>query len=337
MRHLIIATALATQGSALLADAPGMRDFSIDAPHHGRAVTGKIWYPATGDSETVIFAENPVFQGVTAAPDASVAPGQHPVVLLSHGFGGSMYSMAWLASGLAERGAIVVSVNHPNTTWRDFDLAKGTRHWTRAQDLSRAMDWLAADPTFAPLVDNSRIMAAGFSYGGWTALSLGGARGNQDGIVNHCSTHGDDTGYCDILLSDEADISKVDPEIWNASYRDARVTHVAAIDPGFVWGIEAEDTSDLVANLRLIGFGDLETRLSGTDFETSGFADLVPEAEAEYIISAVHFTGMPLCKPAGTQILEDENDDPVCTDPDGTDRAAVHAQVIDRLASDLGL
>lgn len=337
MRPLIFATVLAAQGSALSAQAPGIQDISVHAPNHGRAVTGKIWYPGTGNTKTVIFAENPVFQGVEAAPDAPLPQGPHPVILLSHGLGGSVYAMAWLASGLAERGAIVVSVNHPNTTWRDFDPARGTRHWTRARDLSIAMDWLQADPGFAPLLDESRVMAAGFSYGGWTALSLGGVRGNQEGIVNHCRTHGDDSGYCETLLSGDADIARIDPAVWNASYKDARVTHVAAIDPGFVWGITAEDTGELVANVSLIGFGDIETRLSATDFESSGFSALIPQAWTEFIAPAVHFTGMPLCKPAGPGILEDENDDPVCTDPEGTDRAQVHARVIDRLAGDLGL
>jgi hypothetical protein len=46
---------------------------------------------------------------------------------------------------------------------------------------------------------------------------------------------------------------------------------------------------------------------------------------------------MPLCQPEGVAILEAEQDDPVCTDPPGTDRKAVHAEIIEVLAETLGL
>ena len=37
------------------------------------------------------------------------------------------------------------------------------------------------------------------------------------------------------------------------------------------------------------------------------------------------------------EILKEEGDDPVCTDPKGTDRAAVHATIINEIAGELGL
>ena len=51
----------------------------------------------------------------------------------------------------------------------------------------------------------------------------------------------------------------------------------------------------------------------------------------------MHFTALPLCKPAAEEILKEEGDDPVCTDPKGTDRAAVHATIINEIAGELGL
>jgi len=32
-----------------------------------------------------------------------------------------------------------------------------------------------------------------------------------------------------------------------------------------------------------------------------------------------------------------ENDDPVCTDPEGSDRAEIHAEIIDLIAGEFGL
>jgi hypothetical protein len=39
----------------------------------------------------------------------------------------------------------------------------------------------------------------------------------------------------------------------------------------------------------------------------------------------------------GAVILEEENDDPVCTDPAGTDRAALHGEIIAAMTAQLGL
>ena len=338
MTHLLstlaAATLIATSASA---DIAGYTPLTFEAPHHGRDALGAIWYPANDDGRIFTFAENGVFHGVEVTEEASVQDGSYPVVLLSHGMGGNIRSLAWLASALAAKGAVVVSVNHPNSTWRDFDLKAGLEHGTRAMDLSVALDVIAADPMFADHLDLSRVMAAGFSYGGWTALSLGGVTGDHTGYIDHCVEHGAASSHCDDLMSAEIQLAEADPEIWNASYADPRITHVTAIDPGLTWGLSADQISGLIPQVTLIGLGGPEDRLLATDYDGSGFADLLPKATSITIAPAMHFSALPLCKPMGAAILAEEGDDPVCSDPEGTDRAAVHAQIIAQMAADLGL
>lgn len=340
-RNILTTTAtlaiLAATVTTANAQSAGLRLFDIDMPHHGQEALAALWYPADSDGTETVFAGNPVFQGVAARENATVAEGTYPVFLLSHGMGGGIESTAWLASALAERGAVVIAVNHINTTWRAFDMSEGIAHWTRAQDLTQALDTVFADPALEGHLDPDRIMAAGFSYGGWSALSLGGARGNHDGAVSACEEHAGEMELCDMLMSPKVDMPGVDPALWNADYSDPRVTHVAALDPGFVWGPVAEDLDGLVGEVLLIGLGDADTRLDATDFDRSGFAGFLPDAKVERIVPAVHFTGMPLCTNEGAAILESEADDPVCTDPEGTDRAAAHDRIVGLLADQIGL
>lgn len=152
----------------------GYTPFGVEVTHHGQGMVGAIWCPAAGGGRAFQCADSPVFKGVTIVEEATIAKGSYPVVVLSHSMAGNIRSLAWLATDLAEKGVIVVAVNNPNSTWGDFDLARGLDHGTRAQDLSLALDNLLGDPMFATHIDSTRIMAAGFSYGGWTALSLGG-------------------------------------------------------------------------------------------------------------------------------------------------------------------
>ena len=336
MKTAILITA-ALAASTAHAEPAGLQHLVFDAPHHRKEVTGAVFYPSSEDGYLMTYAENPVFTGVSIAKGATPRDGNFPIVLLSHGMGGNVRSLAWLATDLAERGAIVVSVNHPNTTWGDFDLSAGMDHWTRAQDLSAALDAVMTDPQFAGHIDQSRIMAAGFSYGGWTALSLGGALGNLQGYVDHCADDADANNHCDDLERRGVDLAGKPAAQWNASFAEPRVTHVTAIDPGLIWGLSAGEVDALIDNVTIIGLGEGETRMTATDFDSSGFAALLPEAKIDRIVPAVHFTAMPLCKPEGAEILKAEQDDPVCTDPDGTDRAGVHARIVNSIASDLGL
>ena len=319
------------------ADTPGFRHVLVDAPHHGRPVTGGQWYPTEAAGHATVIAENPVFLGVEVIENAPMADGPAPLVLLSHGLGGHIRSMAWLAAGLAERGAIVVAVNHPNSTWGDFDMEAGLDHWTRVADLSLVLDTVLSDPKFADKIDPDRIMAAGFSFGGWTALSMGGVTGRIEGYAAHCDVYAASSSHCQALARGGIELRDRAAEAWDASYKDPRITHVAAIEPALVWGLERTDTEALVKNVTLFGLGEGQDRLVATDFDASGFVGLVPYASVERMAPAFHYSMLPLCKPAGAAILKEENDDPVCTDPDGADRAVLHQGVIDRIAIDLEL
>jgi predicted dienelactone hydrolase len=214
-------------------------------------------------------------------------------------------------------------------------MALGLQHWTRAQDLSLALDTLFSDPKFASHIDETRIMAAGFSYGGWTALALGGLQGDHAGYIAHCEMYGAASSHCDGLTRADVEISNIDEADWNAAYADPRVTHVTAIDPGLIWGLDQADTTSLVENVHLIGLGQGDDRLLATDFDSSGLAALLPNAQIDNIVPAMHFTALPLCKPMAEAILIEEQDDPVCTDPVGTNREAVHTTIVAHIMADL--
>lgn len=319
------------------ADSAGVSDLSIEAPHHGRPLTGTLFYPTEGGGTEVLYADNPVFEGVPALKDAPMADGTYPLVLMSHGLGGHVRSLGWLSIALAERGAIVVAVNHPNSTWGDFDLRAGMDHWTRAQDLKTALDSLLADPQIGARIDTTRITAAGFSYGGWTALSLGGLRGNLEGAAAHCETYGDASSHCGDLKRGGVDWSDLSAEDWNADYSDARVSAVFAIDPALTWRMGADNAENLVDDVTLVSLGEGENRLLATDFDLAELPAALPDAQIVRIPSGAHFSVLPVCKPMGAVILEEENDDPVCTDPAGTDRAALHGEIIAAMTAQLGL
>lgn len=340
MKHLLIALALSVPvNAAVAADKVGLTTLSIPAAHHGRDIEMAIMFPSEGGGIPRPLGENAVFYGVPVHDDAKPLSGKYPVILLSHGWGGNFARMGWLSAGLVAKGAIVVAVNHPNSTTGDVNNKSALNHWTRAQDLSLALDHVLKDPALAGHIDTSRIFATGFSYGGWTALSLAGLKGRAEGYDLYCKAAGEGSTHCRDLKKAGIEISKLDNERWRASYKDSRISAVAAIDPALTWGLQQSDTQELDVPVLMIGLGEGADRLSATDTSAKGsnFEMLFPAAKVEHLVPATHFTALGICKPAGEAILIEEKDDPVCTDPPGTDRKAVQDRIISLVAEHFGL
>jgi predicted dienelactone hydrolase len=156
-------------------------------------------------------------------------------------------------------------------------------------------------------------------------------------MLAHCEEKQGLSLYCEEIVTLPGGPVDADPNLWNASYADARITHVVAVEPALVWGLGAAEIDGLIDNVSLIGLGADEDRMLATNFDESGLAKLLPAAAIDHITPAMHYSALPICKPMGEAILKEEGDDPICSDPEGTDRAAVHKAIIARIAGDLGL
>lgn len=164
---------------------------AIRDANHSDVLRMTVWYPAAaGAVESPLLVGppgQPLFDAGHAAADARFAPGRHPVILLSHGFGGSARIMAWFGTALARAGDVVIAVDHPGNNGRDpMTMAGGLLVWERAVDLKAALDAARHDPRIAPHLDLRRLGVAGFSLGGFTALLTAGGRADIDRYLRFC-------------------------------------------------------------------------------------------------------------------------------------------------------
>src|ERR1051326_7658791 len=95
------------------------RKFVPKGPYNWRgartqALLSTIWYPAEGSAQEAAqwigSPSAPFASAGKAAPEAkpAVLPRRFPVIVLSHGTGGSAAMMAWLGTALAAQGYIAV-------------------------------------------------------------------------------------------------------------------------------------------------------------------------------------------------------------------------------------
>jgi predicted dienelactone hydrolase len=123
-----------------------------------------------------------------------------PVVIFSHGLGGSREAASYLGDSLAKNGYIGVFIQHPGSDesfWKDSlkgtntdkaavfakfkeVLANPIHAVNRANDVHFVLDQLAkinaTDPELKGKLNLNEVAIAGHSYGAWTALTASGQR-----------------------------------------------------------------------------------------------------------------------------------------------------------------
>ncbi|MFT4067139.1 alpha/beta hydrolase family protein [Paraburkholderia sp.] len=309
------------------------------------ALITRIWYPAdAAQRETphdLGAPGHPIFIGHPAADDAplSGAHARYPLLLLSHGTGGSADSLDWLAASLAAQGYIVAGVNHPgNTALEPLTRDGFMLWWERATDVSEVLDGVLADPRLGPHVDTARIGALGFSLGGYTVLELAGARTNLAAFERFCTSPAADAictppeaahlasepGAPKLTLDTLSPETKASRARSGDSYRDPRIKAAFAIAPALGEAFDKASFADVTIPVALLAGAADVTAPVGTNIHRIG--DLMPQATVTIVPGASHYTFLDVCEPQVVEHLA-----MICKDGPGVDRAAVHAQTAARV------
>jgi predicted dienelactone hydrolase len=164
------------------------------APLYDRPLKIELWYPAVippGQQEQTVyempvpgghgFAGSPVFQiaGKALRDAAPVTGARFPLVIVSHGYPGSRYFMTYLTENLASKGYVVAAIDHTDSV---FDGVRGFESTllNRSADQLFTIDSLdrlerQPDSFLHGVVDTASVAIAGYSMGGYGALTSAGA------------------------------------------------------------------------------------------------------------------------------------------------------------------
>lgn len=322
-----------------------VRVFHPAAARHWRgakteALITRIWYPVDpGVPETahdIGAPGQPIFKGHPVADNAPLSGmrKRYPLLVLSHGTGGSADSLDWLGAALAAQGYIVAGVNHPgNSALEPLTLDGFMLWWERATDASEVLDGVLADPQLGPHVDRARIGAVGFSLGGYTVLELAGARTNLAAFERFCTSPEADAichppemaqlgadaagkAVTHDTLSPETKASRARS---GESYRDPRIKAVFAIAPALGEAFDPNSFDSVTIPVSLVA-GEND-RIAPVDTNIHRIAGLLPKAVVTMLPGASHNTFLDTCLPDAAERLA-----MICKDSPGVDRDAIHAR-----------
>lgn len=309
----------------------GFRTITVQDPVNGGTMPGYVFYPSA-------HAKRVTWRGpyeLAATADADAIPGAKPLVVISHGHGGSDLGHHDMATYLAGRGFIVATLEHPKDNFRD---ANGDGHAVvmvgRPIQVAAVITDLLGDAHWKALIDPNRIGVAGFSNGGYTSLLMVGAVPRFTRFATYCRAHPDDPKICGTAKELEAE---------SASHGETLDQMMAKVQADMNhWGPTADPrvrAAFVMAPLSLVfdrqGLASInrpvflyyaaDDHVLRPSYNALHIAPLISTLVATRVVpGAGHYVFLAPCSP---QLAKGSSE--ICSDPPGVDRVAVHAQIND--------
>lgn len=290
----------------------------VDQERQRTLATG-IWYPSVASASQTLHVYDDGSQGYTSKDQPiSTVKNKYPLVLLSHGTGGSNNNLAWLAEVLASNGYIVAAPNHWNNTLGNNIPSGIIRLWDRPKDLSFVLSKLLSDEVWGSRILPQRITAAGFSAGGFTVLGLAGATYSFGALKNYCDANPSER---DCTLMDGFNWDEIDTSDDQLPYEDERIKAVLSMAPAVGRGVDAGSLNNISIPVLIASARDDEW----LPYEGNAkfYADNIPSASALTFDRGGHFIFMQKCALVRKLVTRFIVEDDVCDQHNATDRNAL--------------
>ncbi len=301
-----------------------------------RPITTHIFYPTLDNRDVPLLAgppKTPIFEhGSVVWSGVPTIESKRPLIVMSHGTGGSALMLLWVAKAFVQQGYIVVGVNHHgNTALEKKKYAQGyTLWWERAQDLRVVTEKILASKVWSNKIDHSKIGVLGFSLGGYTAISTLGGRTDIGRFEAFCkSGEGDFTcepqkEFPNMYTEFEALKNTPNVKLSLAEHnRDYSVGHFKAayiIAPAVLQAFTPKSLAAIKRPVRItVGTHDV-TAPANTN--ALWLHQQIPGSGYNEIDNVGHYTFLSECGAGGKRILPD-----LCNDQKGVERRSIHQMV----------
>jgi predicted dienelactone hydrolase len=293
-----------------LAHPAGLRLITVPTEAGSPALQAAVWSPCAEPVGEVKLRS----MTLAATENCATVRERLPLIVISHGYGGSFAGHHDTAEALADGGFVVVALNHSADSGADMSRADTLAALTeRPADITRLIDYMLNAWPDRDKLDPQKIGFFGFSRGGFTGLVVAG--GNPDfGRAGALCPDSSPWPICAVLRTSETPAFAHDP----------RVKALVIADPAFGPLFGQDGLKDVKIPIQL-----WQSERSGEDitggevtpeFVSAIDRDLPVKPDRHLVSDAGHFAFLPPC----TAELSKKRPR-ICMDRPGFDRAAFHA------------
>jgi predicted dienelactone hydrolase len=305
---------LAAMTSVQAADPGGVGFQSVHIQYGSEApLVAGIWYPS---SARLTNAQQEHWPGVVM--NAPITGTRLPLVVLSHGGGGSYEGHYDTAIALARAGFVAAAVSHAGDTYDDE--SKVLQLWRRPAQLQRLVTYMVEEWSEHRSLDDERIGAFGFSNGGFTVLVAAGGVPDLMRIGSYCQAH---TSHNLCTSMQKAGLDPRKPGIQvpaGAWVADSRIKAIVVAAPAFAFAFDQRGLEKVHIPIQLWRAAD--DRRQPDPYYEEAVRKALPRAPEYHVVpDAGHFGFLPPCGEALAAAKPE-----VCSDDPGFDRAAFHTQ-----------
>ena len=311
---LVAATLLSMAPVGALAAEVGFSELSI-ANGDQRPLLVGIWYPTAAPAQ-----QHPLGAYVqTVAPDAPVLGEHLPLIVISHGNGGTYQNNYDTALALVKAGFVAVAVTHTGDNHEDQSRAVFVMD--RPQHMHRLIDYMLSEWPDHARIDANRVGVFGFSIGAFTALVAAGGIPDLSLTEAHSKAHPE---YYDSQVAKRSGASpeaiatlrsKLSASTW---VHDVRIKAVVAAAPALGYTFGLEGLKNIKVPIQLWRAGE-DHILPHPDYAEAVRIALPTPPEYHVVENADHFDFLAPC----TDILR-QFAPMICVSRPGFDRAAFH-------------
>ncbi len=274
-----------------------------------------IWYPSDGKTSSQplgLFTQEVAYYG-------AIKGDRLPVVVISHGTGGSAAEHYDTALALADAGFVVVALAHTGDNYKDRKYSLTLRNLTdRPKHVGRVIDFMLNAWGGHDHLDPARIGVFGHSAGATTALIAIGGNPALYLITLYCRDHADDWSCQERRRLGAMPAADSPAPEW---HHEPRIKAAVLAAPATGYAFSKVGLETVIAPVQLWRAED--DKITPNKLYGDIVRDELPQpAEDHFVANAGHFDFLAPCSEALAKAAP-----AICESAPGFDRAAFHAEM----------
>ena len=307
---LSAATSLAMALAGTCVHAAGFqRGFAADTDSKPLEIS--IWYPSLATAKSISMGPTTM----SVAIDAPTQGKDLPLVVISHGNGGSSLSHFDTAIALANAGFVVVAVTHTGDNYAD--QSRSLDVMARSRHISRTIDHMLSTWDGSATLDRARIGIFGFSSGGFTALTSVGGIPDFSKIGSLCEQYPGDYA-CKLVAKSASNAAALSTSV-AVSAGDSRIRSAVVAAPALGFTFSPDGLKNVKVPVQLWRAAN-DVIVPHPRYAEAVRIALPTEPDYHVVSNAGHFDFLAPCSSGLAAIAP-----AICTSAMGFDRAAFHA------------